>query len=645
MADILQIGSVATSAFRKALDVTGHNIANVGTDGFNRQRVEFSSNTSNMAGAGSIGGGVRVDSVERVFAQHIQTQLVSSSSLTERFSQQLELSKQLEGIVASNDEGVQLFMNRFFEGMQNLSNNPTSDTSRRLLLDESINMASYVGNLNAVLQDTNFQVNNQIKDLSTEINSRLDSINHINHHVEAALHQGLQTPNDLLDKRDQAIFELAKYMDIKTFHQASGRVDIHTGNGRLPLISDGTVTHVQADLSAYPDEIRMELFMTIGGVKREISDKINGGQLGGILDFRSNMLDKSMVDMGVMLNGLTASVNWQHHMGYDDNGNPGKAFFQPLDASVLENRHNNTSSSDGSFISFSFNPKIPSTTDATPASADFSQSPPFNNPATTGFPVAGVDPQNYGDQQLYLDNAFRNIGEMAAREYELRNIDGTNFEIRDKRTGELLTLTDRSVAGYPDAPASQTTTIVPGGSFTIDGFEIMIDPAANYQANDKFIIKPHQDILDSFRSVIIDPREVATRGQSPIDSNNDGSVLDEVLSAAASGDNVNIANMASLQSKELLFANSAGIASETLLGGYSKMATNVGMYLRGTEIQLSAQTNVYEQIRDRRESMSGVSLDEEAANLMRFQQAFQSAAQLISTSQTLFQTLLGVMSR
>ncbi len=640
MADLLQIGSAATAAFRKGLDVTAHNIANVGTEGFNRQRAELVSNAPQVAAGSFSGGGVRVSSVERVFSQHIQTQMVSSHSLMQRYDQQLELSKHIEGIVASNDKGVQEFMFRFFGSMQDLSNNPTSDTSRRLLLDESRNMESYIDNLSTALQASQVQVNHQVKDLTREINSRLDSINSINQHVGRALNDGSQVPNDLLDKRDQAIFELGRYMDIKPFHQADGRVDIHTGNGRLPLISDGTVTYLQANFSDYPDDNRMEVFMNIGGQNHNISQQIQGGQLGGVLDFRSNMLDKSMRDMGLMLNGLTASVNWQHYMGYDDNGDPGKAFFTPLDANVLQSRNNDSASSDGSFINFAFNPKIPSTTDANPVTANFSQTPPFNSP-----PVAGVDPSNFGDQQIYLESAIRNIGEMVSREYELHNVNGTNFEIRDKKTGELLTLTDRSIAGYPDAPASQTSTIVPGVTYSIEGFEITIDPAGNFQRGDQFIIRPHQDMLNNFQTSLLDTREIATRGQSPVDANNDGSILDEALRASGAGDNVNIANMASLQSKELLFANSAGVASESLLGAYSKMATNLGMYVRSTEIQLSAQTNVFEQIQNRRESMSGVSLDEEAINLMRFQQSFQAAAQLISTSQTLFQTLLGVISR
>jgi flagellar hook-associated protein 1 FlgK len=183
----------------------------------------------------------------------------------------------------------------------------------------------------------------------------------------------------------------------------------------------------------------------------------------------------------------------------------------------------------------------------------------------------------------------------------------------------------------------------PANPSVIDGLEFKGD-GASYAAGDRFLVRPHQDMMRQFEAVLSDPDGLATRGQSPIDSNNDGSLDDETPAAAAFGDNVNVANLANLQSKKLLFANgNTGQASETLLGGYSKMASNVGMYVRGSDIQLTAQNNVYDQLMNQRESLSGVSLDEEAANLMKFQQAYEAAAQIIATSQSIFQTLLGVV--
>ncbi|MDX1346899.1 MAG: flagellar hook-associated protein FlgK [Thiomicrorhabdus chilensis] len=632
MADMLSIGSNAANTYKTALDVTSHNVANVGTEGYSRQRAEISSNTAGIIGPIYNGGGSSVDTVLRIQAGYIQTQLNSSNASVQRYDQQLQLSKQVEGVIASNDEGIQEFMQRFFDSMQNLANNPTSDTSRQMLLEESGNLESHIGNLNAVLVDTEKQVNTQVTNLVGEVNDRLQTIHAINKEVTRSLDTGAQPPNDLLDQRDQAILELSGYIDIKTFPQSDGRIDIHTANGQLPLLSDNTITPLKADLSPYTNDNRMEVYMNIGGTDHVISNRISGGQLGGVLDFRSNMLDQAQNDLGLTLNGLVSSVNWQHYQGWDLNGDPGQEFFAPLQVNGALGADTNVGSEDGSNISVSFNPN-----------ATVSE-PPYTNNVSAVTPPTNLDdqPQTYGEKEGYLNTALSAVGEFVAREYIIKS-DGNNpasFSFYDYKTGEDISGTAVEV------PANS-------GRFQLDGLEFdlsTIRASGTTGAGDSFLVKPHQAMLDQFETMVQDTNELATRGQSSIeatvDNDGDGTIEpleDRIPGPAAYGDNVNMANLANLQSKSLLFSDGSGQPTETLLGGYSKMASNAGMYVRGTEIQLTAQTNVYDQMMNQRESISGVSLDEEAANLMRFQQAYEASAQIIATSQSIFQTLLGAV--
>ncbi len=615
MADMLTIGSIATNTFKTALNVTSHNVANVATEGYTRQRAEISSNSPGVTGTGFLGGGSRVDSIERVYADYIQTQLVSSQSLVERYDTQLQLGSQVEGIIASNDQGIQQFMQSYFDSLQTLAGNPTSSTSRQLVIDEANNLESHISNLTSVLEETQTQVNGQISGLTAEINDRLETIQAINVQVENATNNGRQPPNDLLDQRNQAILELSQYMDITTFAQENGRIDIHTGNGKLPLLSDNTLTRVEADLGPYTDENRIELYMTLGGQKQVISDQVNGGQLGGVLDFRENLLDKAQIDLGLTLNGLTASMNWQHYQGYDINDEAGGDLFTPLEMTAINNS-TNSGVETGANILVSFNPNVGVS------------EPPYDNAAV--LPALNAQPATYGDKEAYLQNAFDAIGQFEAREYEIKSDGATpaNFSFFDYQTGEDLT-------------ASTTQPVA--GVFQLDGLTFDLSSVAATSSGDSFLVKPHQEMLADFATSVTDIEAIATRGQSPIDSNGDGLLTDEVPAAAAEGDNVNMANMAGLQSAKILLSNDSGQPSETLLGGYSKMATNVGTYVRSSDIQLTAQTNVFQQIVDQRESYSGVSLDEEAANLIKFQQAYEAAAQIIATSQSLFQTILSTV--
>ncbi|GKT11112.1 MAG: flagellar hook-associated protein 1 [Thiomicrorhabdus sp.] len=604
MSDMLMIGTTAASSFKRALEVTGHNVANVSTEGYSRQRAVFSSNSLQIVGGVQNGGGVRVDNIERVQADYIQSQLVNTNSKVTSYEESLQLGKQVEGIISGNDAGTQEFLQRYFDSMQNLSSNPTSNVNRQLVIDEAYNLEGHIGNLTSVLSGNDDDVNRQLQTTVTEVNYRIDIVAAINEEVDAAIRGGSQLPNDLLDQRDQAILELSDYLDVTTYKQDDGTISLYTGGGKLPLVSGGYVTHLESGLGRFSNEDRQEVYMSIGGMRQDIGDLINGGRLGGILDFRENMLDPAKNDLGVMLNGLVAGTNWQHYQGYDMNGDAGDNIFEPLNITAVKSRNNDVGSDDGTAISIQFNP-------AQPAGAP--STPPFN--------PAGLQPATYGDKETYLENAFDSIGNMKADEYIL-TYDGANFIVTDRATD--------SVRG----------SVAPGTPVEIDGLEFSVNPAGTFSAGDSYIMKPHQAIFEQFTLSLTDPDKIAARGQSPVDSNSDGSILDEVPSAAALGDNVNVANLGSLGSKKMLYSDALNTPTVTFLGGYSKMATGIGMYVQGTEVKLEAQTTVYQQIVDRRESYSGVSLDEEAANLVKFQQAYEAAAQIISTSQLIFDTLM-----
>lgn len=612
MASLLNIGASATATFKTAIGTTSHNIANIGTEGYNRQQAKIVSNTPSNYGNGFVGSGSRVNSVERVYASYIQDQLSSVNSLKSRYEEQLSLSKNIEGIVASNDKGVQQFMQRLFDSLQNLADSPVSNTNRALVIDEVKNMEGFISNLSSVLADSQAQTNSQVENVATEINNRLDFIRTVNKEVSKSFVNGSQMPNDLLDKRDQAIFELNSYMDVKTFRQDDGEIIVYTGDARLPLVMGNSVYHLDASRTEFNNENRTEIYLNIAGKKTMVSDRITNGQLGATLDYRTNVLDKVMNEMGVTLNGLSASMNWQHYQGYDINGNAGQDFYKPLNVSATASVQN-IGPEDGTNITISFKPDIAGL-------AGFNGHPPYN---------IATQPANYGAKETFLDTANTAIGNFKAREYEVRVNAAGDFEIFDHKEGGVA-----------------LATVAFGANAQIDGLDFNFNgiTAGSVTVGDKFLIKPHQQMLQDFSAVINDSKLIATRGQTPVDANNDGSLLDEVPSAAAIGDNVNMANMASLQSKKMLYADSSGISSETILGSYSKMSANLGMYVRATDIQLTAQNNVFEQVSARRESISGVSLDEEASNLIRYQQAYEASAQIIQTSQTLFQTLLGAMN-
>ena len=608
--DMLGIAASASATFKKALEVTSHNVANSATPGYSRQRAEISSMNPVIAGNTMLGGGSQVNTVERIYADYIQKQLVSTNSGMKGYEQATMFAKQVEGVVASNDQGINEFMQKYFDSLQNLSNNPTSGVNRQLVLDQANSLTGHVSNVSEALKDTNYQLNAQIEGVTEQINKHLLSIKSYNEAVAKANSQGTQPPNDLLDKREQAVLELSNLVGIKVFNQPNGTIDIYSANAKVPLLSDNNLTNLRAAPSPYPDENRTELYIDIAGEKRLVTDYlIGGGELGGILDARKNVFDRAQNELGATLNGLVASNNWQHYMGYDENGDAGTSLFTPLESKGLRHEKN---SMGGGEVLVTFNPVTPSGIND------------LLNGENTPYGTSG-QPATFGDKKADLEAAFTSIGQLTAANYEMR-FDGTDWTVTNLTT-------------------KAETTFTPGVPDDFVQFEgLRFEPTGAHVAGDRFVIKPHQDILAQFETRISDGQQLATRGQAPIESGTGNPVTDaSAPEPAAIGDNVNIANMASLESKKILFANASDQPSETLLGGYSKMAAGVGMSVRGVEINFEAQTQAFSYINERREMMSGVSLDEEATNLMRFQQAYQAAAQIMQTSQTLFQTLLSVV--
>jgi flagellar hook-associated protein 1 FlgK len=630
MADMLTIGSMATSSFKKALEVTSHNVANIGTEGYSRQRAVLASNAPNIVGGHTfLGGGSQVMTVERMYADHIQKQLVTSNGLVKGYEESIAYAKQVEGIVASNDQGVQEYMQRYFDSLQNLADLPTSRVNREFVLDQARSLTGHINNIGHVLGETQTQTNRQIQDLTNVINEHLNTIRSVNLEVMNASSRSGQMPNDLLDKREQAVMELSSLIGVKTYTQADGSLEIYSSNSRVPLLTDNNLTSLRAMQSDYPNDNRVELYINVNGEARQVSDLlIGGGQLGGLLDFRKNMLDRAQNELGTTLNAFVAANNWQQYQGWDENGESGRDndLFQPLQVSALANR-NNSAADDGKGIQVSFEPPEPNTENMRDLDGVSTEDP------------GNYEEGTYGYMKDELALAKTQIGQLQPREYELR-WNGQAFDVFDHATGVKLDVKDKN---------GDNLDLLPGGDpGWLDGlrFDLSNFVGTNLANNDRFVIKPHKAIIQEFNVAMTDGQKLATRGQAPLDFDNPptNELTDDSLARpAAEGDNVNIANMASLQSLSLMYANERGRASETILGGYSRMATSVGMYVRSAEINYEAQKSSFSYINERREMLSGVSLDEEAANLLRFQQAYQAAAQIMQASQQMFQTLIGVM--
>lgn len=551
--DMLSTAVSGLQAFQRNLVTTGHNITNATTEGYSRQTVELATRNPFAAANGFIGTGVNVTTIQRVYDQFLSDQVTARNSTFNQLDMMQQLSSGIDNLLGDDDVGLNPAMQNFFNAMQDVANNPTSIPSRQVLISEAESLASRFVSMDDVFSNAQNNVNQQITAITNEINGIAESIVGLNKSIvlESGAADG-QPPNDLLDKRDLLVNQLAELVSVSTVARDDGSLDVFIGNGQTLVLGDtaNTISTVRNEF----DQSQLEVSFSSSTVNYSISNQISGGKLGGLLDFREQVLEPAQNSMGRIAIGLAATVNAQHQLGDDINGIPGGLFFNSIVTSSPE-----VLSSSG------------------------------NNPASGTVSVAISD---------------TNI--MQASDYRL-NYDGATFS--------LLRLSDNTVvdsgftvADFPRAVAS-------------DG--LVLSLAGGVAAGDSFLVRPVRNGAADIGVAISSGADVAAAG-----------------SGSSLGDNSNALALAGLQLQNVL-----GGGTETYQSAYAALVGTVGTRTSQSITGANAQRTLLDRAMESQQAVSGVNLDEEAANLIKFQQAYQAAAQVISVSDDIFQTLLSVTSR
>lgn len=638
MANIFNIGTSALLSLQQSINTTGHNIANVNTDGYSRQRADFDTLPPQLSGGNYIGSGVTVDSIERIYDQFLVSEVRTRTSSHSGFDTLYQLSSRLDGMLGNDNAGLAPVLGEFFSAVQDVANNPGSLPERQVLLGQAEALADRFHYLDSNLRSLNSEVNARIEGTVGEINSLAASIASLNKQIVSATGQsGGTVPNDLLDKRDQQLSQLAKYVGVTTVTQSDGAINVMIGKGQA-LVVGGNAESFQTVSNPFDSTQTMIGISGAGGNVSDITRFLSGGSLGAVLDFREDVLNPAANQLGLIAVGLTSTFNEQHQLGIDLDGNPGGDFFQPLTATSTENPANTGSASVSATIAdataltgddynlrfdgsqwvltnlannssqsgagpFSVGGLTVSTA-GTPASGDSFLIQPTRL-AIGQFAVALSRPEDFAAASpLRAQQALSNQG--SADITGLRVSDPSGLPLAGAVTltfnpdalGAGVPGFDMSgIAGGPLAynPATESA----GKSFSLAGFEFSIDGVP--QAGDELVIE-----------------------------NN----------TSGTGDNGNALNLASLQISRELMNGSASYQE-----AYASTVADVAVKTSQSEKALGTEQVLLDQSVSARESVSGVNLDEEAANLIRYQQAYQAAAQIIAVADELFQTLLSSVRR
>ena len=322
MAGMLDIGVSGLLSFQHSLNTTGHNIANSDTEGYSRQRSLLATQTPTLTGAGWLGSGVRVVQVQRIYDNFLATQVRSTQSMASELEVYSGHTKAIDDLLADPNIGLDPALQDFFDSMQVLADDPTSVATRQQLMSETRSMVDRFHDLSRQFSDMRVQVNQELGSLSMEINGLAESLARVNQAiVEAVGAAGGGDPNDLLDRREVLLSELAEKVDINVVPQDDGAWNVFIGSGQAlvmgTIASRLTVQPSAGDVSEYD-----VAFTDLTGTS-VITSQVTGGEIGGLISFRNEILNPGQNQLGLIAIGISDRLNAQHQLGVDLNGDQG----------------------------------------------------------------------------------------------------------------------------------------------------------------------------------------------------------------------------------------------------------------------------------------------------------------------------------
>lgn len=649
--NILNIGKSGLFAAQAGMATTGNNISNANVPGYSRQVVLQKSGPTQNIGVGFMGSGTEVTDIKRFSDNFLNTQVrnaTSSLSSLESFYAQIS---QVDNLLSDTTSGLSPALQDFFKGVQDLASNPTSAASRQSLMSAADSLSSRFQGLNSRLQEIRDGVNAQIESNVVEINSYASQIAKLNEQISGAS-SGSNLPNDLMDARDQLVIELNKQIKATVVAGDNNSITVSIGNGQ-PLVV-GKKSFELATLQSPTDPGRIQVGYVTGSKVTVLADSaLSGGELGGLFEFRSTSLDRIQNSLGRVALTVAHTFNDQHKLGLDSAGNPGVNFFAEAPVIVAPSRDNALTSTAVVGASISDPTKL-TQSDYKVAynGANYTVTRLSDNQQTVINPFPQTVPQTIDGVDFSIaggsatgDNFLVRPTINGAAQFNVVLGDRakiaaaapivTNTPITNTGTAKLsdgtvdaaylapgnaltgpVTLT--SVAGgLSGFPAGQAVTVTAGGVDTVypaGTNPIPFTAGANY----------------NFGGVNLSFTGTPATGDTFTVRPNVGGV----------GDNRNAMALGKLQTTNILDGGTA-----TYQSAYAELVSFVGNKTREVEVNGKAGAALLGQARASQQSVSGVNLDEEAANLLKYQQAYQAAGKVMQTASTLFDTLLSLGGR
>ena len=624
MAGLIHIGQSALSAAYAQLQTGGHNIANVHTPGYVRQEVLQATAGGQYFGHGYIGNGVDVTDVRRAYDRFMAEEVTRNTALAGADAARAQQMRQVENLLADTDTGIGVSMDEFRSALGDVVNNPSDPSARAVMAARAERVAQRFSGTAQKLESLVGETGRRIEEASDFVNVRLEQVASLNQQISRALANGHQ-PNDLLDQRDSIIDEISSKIQVTRDDQADGSVNLYTAMGHSLVLSDRAAKLVSVHGDA--DSARTRLMLDVHGTQVELTEgQMGSGEIAGLMRFRDQDLSDVQMQLGQLAASFSGAYNLQQLSGVDLNGNQGKPIFS-VGRPVVQASEKNTGN-----LELEVGLRDPSKLKAT-------------------------------DYRLSYDGAvytLENTADRTKREFTQLpiSVDGLELSARsgNMAAGDVLSI--QAASGY----ASRMHSVLNGGT-AIAAAEAVATSRGLTNRGDVAIqgfralaagVTPKDEVSLTFTSA--DRYTLTVAGQEV--ASNQPYVPGEPITvtgwqllvggAAAAGDTVTLKARKAVAQDNGNARWMMGLGDAKMVDGatfsqaFASMLSNVGSRMLQARTSEKASTKMLEGAKTALSNRSGVNLDEEAARLLQYRQAYQAAAKVIQTADEMFNSILAL---
>jgi flagellar hook-associated protein 1 FlgK len=623
---IYSIGVSGLNAAQAGLLTTSHNIANASTEGFTRQEIVQINRIPQFTGSGFFGQGVEVDTVKRLYNRFLDAQALTAQTQASSLDAFLAQANQIDNVLADTSSGLSPALQGFFSGVQDVAANPSSVPSRQSMLSLGQALVSRFQTIDARFAEIRDGVNRQVIDVVGRINTLASQVATLNRQIAMSESTEARPANDLLDQRDTVVAELNKLVRVNVVSESDGSYNLFIGTGQSLVVGNSPLTMTAGTSAEDPADIQIGYLVGSTTVVMDAAT-LQGGELGGLIQFRDDTLDSAQNAFGRVATVLTETFNAQHRLGQDLNGALGGNFFSAPQALVLD-RTSNT----GTAVVTATLANVGQLT-----ASDYRIYYSGSNYVVTR--LSDGTQQTYGLLPQTLDGITLALASGTPASGDIFLVQPTRYAARDMS----VTLTDTAQIAAA-APVRTSATLANLGSAKISAgvvssvaslplpgtVTLTYSQSANQFAVTGAVPSAGPFAYTAGAAIAFNGLSVTITGTPA-----DGDTFTLVNNTSGVTDNRNALLLGQLQTAQTVANGTASYQS-----AYSQVVSSVGNDTHAAQVQSTAQDSLVKQTREAKLAFSGVNLDEEAANLIRYQQAYQASGKVLQIATSLFDTLL-----